>query len=127
MLSGLDEMKAGTFMVIVASYTEIDLFPGEIGTANLAPYAKSYYAVPRLLYHTDEGTVTLFPFEVTPVNSEDILMHQSEGSMVCIPGTTTPRFLPSVKAMEELEDEFGFSRIGLRSDWKARYEKLGIH
>jgi hypothetical protein len=125
MLEGLDEQNTGMFMISRAPSTQIVLFPGEIGIASLAPPTKAHYGVPRLSYHTDEGDVILFSHEVIPISSDELLAHQSEGTLTTVPGASVPRYLPVPGAMEELEVNFG-PMIGVSSDWKEQYRKLGI-
>ncbi len=125
MLEGLDDQNTGMFMVTKAPSTQIVLFPGEIGIASLAPPNPSYYGVPRVLYHTNEGDVTLFSHEIKPMSSDELISFQNENTLTTIPGSSTPRYLPTPEVMQELEDTFG-ERIGVSPDWRDSYRKLGI-
>jgi Mrp family chromosome partitioning ATPase len=125
MLEGLDEREEGLFMITKPPCTVIKLFPGEIGTARLYKEGLYYYNLPRVAYATDEGEVVLFPNEVSPVTKKVLMKHQKSGELVLAPKSTTPRYIPSVEALEGIDEFFG--RIcRTPKNWREEYRKLGM-
>ena len=125
MLENLDENNEGLFMVTKPPCTVIKLFPGEIGSAHLYKEGKYYYDMPRIAYPTDDGEVVLFANEVSPVTKEVLMKHQKSGELVLAPKSTTPRYIPSVEALEGIDDLFG--RIcRTPKNWREEYKRLGM-
>jgi hypothetical protein len=125
MLQNLDENNEGLFMVTKPPCTQITLFPGEIGSAHLYKEGKYYYDMPRVAYTTDEGEVVLFANEVSAVTKEVFMKHQKTGELVLAPKSSTPRYIPSVKALEEIEAVVG-DACRTPHNWREAYVKLGM-
>ena len=127
MLDGLDENMEGLFMILRAPGTEDVLFPGEIGHGSLIDNkpAESYYGLPRIGYQTDKGVVHLFPHEVAPRTIDDLLQLEKEGEIVLAPNSNAQRYVPSAKALVEIDEMYG-RMVHVPPNWESEYERLGV-
>ena len=104
------------FMITKAPNTEIDVFPGEIGSGTLY-VAESYYGVPRIKYQTGKGELVLFAHEVMPADEKELALALGDGYVVLADG----RYLPPKKSLEEVYNAFG-NRVGLNENWEEKYD-----